>query len=69
MRLMKHPFFALMVAGAIALGSPNAVLAAGRTGAGGGHAVERVAACRTRLYPRSYEAPRLLRRTRLWVRV
>jgi hypothetical protein len=46
MRLMKNPIFALMVAGAIALGSPNAVLAAGRTGAGGGHAVERVAARR-----------------------
>jgi hypothetical protein len=42
--LMKSPFFAMIVAGAIGLGSPNAVLAAGRTRAGGGHAVERVAA-------------------------
>jgi PEGA domain-containing protein len=42
--LMRKPFFAMIVAGAIALGSPNAVLAAGRTRGGGGHAVERVAA-------------------------
>src|SRR6202040_2149661 len=42
--LMKNPIFAMIVAGAIALGSPNVVLAAGRTRAGDGHAVERVAA-------------------------
>jgi hypothetical protein len=41
--LMKNPIFAMIVAGAIALGSPNAVLAAGRPRAGGGQAVERVA--------------------------
>ena len=42
--LMKNPIFSMIVAGAIALGSPNVVLAAGRTRAGDGHAVERVAA-------------------------
>src|ERR1700694_1404372 len=39
----------------------------GRRARGG--ARRREAVCRTRLYPRSCEALRLLRRTRLWVRV
>jgi hypothetical protein len=40
--LIKSPSVAMIVAAAIALVSPNAVLAAGRTHSGGGHAVARV---------------------------
>jgi hypothetical protein len=40
---MKNPFVVMIVSGAIALGLPNALLAAGRTRTDGGHG-ERVAA-------------------------